>query len=61
MFRRGAAVDDLMTFVKAEWTRAVDTSLEKAFPLYLYFASDREEIIEMIHEVKPNTMAKRMP
>jgi hypothetical protein len=63
MFRRGSPVDDLMTFVVAERERATDSSLVETLPLCLYFRSDRdrEECMELIHEVKPNTIAKRMP
>jgi hypothetical protein len=63
MFRQGSPVDDLMTFVIAERGRAADDSLAEALPLCLYFGSDhdREEIVALVHEVKPNTIAKRMP
>lgn len=63
MFRQGSPVDDLMTFVIAERGRAADDNLADAFPLCLYFRSawDREECMELIHEVKPYTIAKRMP
>lgn len=63
MFRQGSPVDDLMTFVIAERGRAADKSLAETLPLCLYFGSDqdREECIALIHEIKPNTIAKRMP
>ena len=63
MFRRGSPVDDLMTFVFAERGRAADNNLAETVPLCLYFRSDRdrEECMELIHEVKPCTIAKRMP
>ncbi len=63
MFRQGSAVDDLITFVIAEHGRALDPSLAETFPLCLYFGShrDREEIVELVREVKPSTKIKRMP
>jgi hypothetical protein len=63
MFRQGAPVDDLMTFVIAERGRAADDNLAETHPLCLYFGSDqdREDVIELILEVKPSTIAKRMP
>jgi hypothetical protein len=63
MFRRGSPASDLMTFVIAERGRAADEALAETFPLCLYFDSnqDREECIELIYEVKPKTIAKRMP
>lgn len=63
MFHQGSPVDDLMAFVIAERGRAVDESLGETLPLCLFFGSDqeREECIELIHEIKPNTIAKRMP
>lgn len=63
MFRRGSPVDDLMRFVIAERGRASDNEIAETFPLCLYFGSDRdrEEVIELIHEVRPNTIPMRMP
>lgn len=63
MYRQGSAVDDLMTFVIAEQGRAVDWNLAQTFPLCLYFRSnrDREEVVELVQEVKPSTIVKRMP
>lgn len=63
MYRQGSPVDDLMTFVVAERGRVADINLAETLPLCLYFRSDRdrEECMELIHEVKPHTIAKRMP
>jgi hypothetical protein len=63
MFRHGSPAGDLMTFVIAERGRAADETLAEAFPLCLYFNSDREreECIELIYEIKPTAIAKRVP
>ena len=63
MFRQGSAVDDLITFVIAEQGRPIDPHLAETFPLCLYFGThrDREEIVELVQEVKPRTIIKRMP
>ena len=63
MFHQGSPVDDLMSFVIAERGRGADSRLAETLPLCLYFDSyrDREEVIALVYEVKPNTRAKRMP
>lgn len=63
MLRQGSPVDDLTDFVTAERGRAADDSLKDTKPLVLYFGNDtdREEFVALVHEVKLNMIAKRMP
>lgn len=63
MLRQGSPVDDLMAFVISEKGRAADRSLSDTLPLCLYFGNeqDREEFIALVHEIKPNMIAKKMP
>ena len=63
ILRQNSSVDTLMAFVVAETGRTGDKSLEQTLPLCLYFGNekDRDEFIALVHEVKPNMIAKKMP
>ena len=63
ILRVGSPVDDLTAFVVSEIGRAATSKLEDSLPLCLYFGSkeDREEFVALVHEAKPNMIAKRWP
>ena len=63
VMRQNNAIETLMAFVTAEIGRNADPSLDQTLPLCLYFGSykDRERFIELVRQMNPNWVSKRMP
>lgn len=55
--------DDLLALVLVEIGRRTTDSLQDSKALVMYFGNnaDREEMIQAVHEVKPDMIAKRVP
>ena len=63
ILRQGSPVDAIVEFVQSEVGRKADPRLERSQALVLYFADDRdrEEFLEVVRQVKPGMVMRKVP